>query len=48
MNCFGKPNMLLGNAVIYDEENIGSNGSFTEWNDARSDNFTFGEQGKPD
>ena len=39
---------LLGNAAIYDgmQKTFSSNGSFTEWGDARSDNFTFGGTGE--
>jgi len=39
---------LLGNASIYDgmQKTFSSNGSFTEWGDARSDNFTFGGTGE--
>lgn len=38
----------LGNAAIYDgiQKTFSSNGSFTEWGDARSDNFTFGGTGE--
>ena len=38
----------LGNAAIYDamQKTFSSNGSFTEWADARSDNFTFGGTGE--
>src|SRR6185503_19798083 len=38
----------LGVAAIYDEmqKTFSSNGSFTEWGDARSDNFTFGGTGE--
>jgi len=37
----------LGNAAIYDgiQKAFSSNGSFTEWGDARSDNFTYGGTG---
>ena len=39
---------LLGNAAIYDgiQKTFSGNGSFTEWGDARSDNFTFGGTGE--
>ncbi len=39
---------ILGNAAIYDgmQKTFSSNGSFTEWGDARSDNFTFGGTGE--
>src|SRR4030095_214164 len=39
---------LLGHAAIYDgiQKTFSSNGSFTEWGDARSDNFTFGGTGE--
>jgi len=39
---------LLGNAAIYDgiQKTFSSNGSFTEWGDARSDNFTYGGTGE--
>ena len=39
---------LLGNAAIYDgmQKTFSSNGSFTEWGDARSDNLTFGGTGE--
>ena len=38
----------LGNAAIYDgiQKTFSSNGSFTEWGDARSDNFTYGGTGE--
>ncbi|TMI74265.1 MAG: RagB/SusD family nutrient uptake outer membrane protein [Bacteroidetes bacterium] len=38
----------LGVAAIYDEiqKTFSSGGSFTEWGDARSDNFTFGGTGE--
>ncbi len=38
----------LGIAAIYDamQKTFSSNGSFTEWADARSDNFTFGGTGE--
>jgi hypothetical protein len=38
----------LGNAAIYDgiQKALSSNGSFTEWGDARSDNFTYGGTGE--
>ncbi len=38
----------LGNAAIYDgiQKTFSGNGSFTEWGDARSDNFTFGGTGE--
>ena len=38
----------LGVAAIYDamQKTFSSNGSFTEWADARSDNFTFGGTGE--
>src|SRR5437868_11567620 len=38
----------LGVAAIYDEmqKTFSSGGSFTEWADARSDNFTFGGTGE--
>src|SRR4030095_8974421 len=38
----------LGNAAIYDgiQKALSSNGSFTEWGDSRSDNFTFGGTGE--
>src|SRR5215216_4913869 len=38
----------LGNAAIYDgiQKTLSSNGSFTEWGDARSDNFTYGGTGE--
>lgn len=37
----------LGNAAIYDgvQKTFSGNGSFTEWGDARSDNFTYGGTG---
>ena len=37
----------LGNAAIYDgiQKAFSSNGSFIEWGDARSDNFTYGGTG---
>ncbi|HTD92307.1 MAG TPA: RagB/SusD family nutrient uptake outer membrane protein [Chitinophagaceae bacterium] len=39
---------LAGNAAIYDgvQKTFSSNGSFTEWGDARSDNFTYGGTGE--
>lgn len=38
----------LGNAAIYDgiQKSFSSGGSFVEWADARSDNFTFGGTGE--
>src|SRR6476619_1902918 len=38
----------LGNAAIYDgiQKTFSGNGSFTEWGDARSDNFTYGGTGE--
>jgi len=38
----------LGNAAIYDglQKSLSGNGSFTEWGDARSDNFTYGGTGE--
>src|SRR6266487_2794426 len=38
----------LGNAAIYDgiQKTFSSNGSFTEWGDARSDNLTYGGTGE--
>jgi hypothetical protein len=39
---------LAGNAAIYDgiQKTFSSNGSYTEWGDARSDNFTYGGTGE--
>lgn len=37
---------LAGNAAIYDGMQKTFSGSFTEWGDARSDNFTFGGTGE--
>ena len=39
---------LLGNAANYDgiQKSFSGNGSFTEWGDARSDNFTYGGTGE--
>src|ERR1700733_7194119 len=38
----------LGNAAIYDgvQKTFTTNGSFTDWGDARSDNFTYGGTGE--
>src|SRR5947208_4132 len=38
----------FGNAAIYDgiQKAFSTNGSFTEWGDARSDNFTYGGTGE--
>lgn len=37
---------LLGNAAIYDGVQKTLSGNFTDWGDARSDNFTFGGTGE--
>lgn len=37
---------LLGNAAIYDGIQKTLSGNFTDWGDARSDNFTFGGTGE--
>lgn len=36
----------LGNAAIYDGVQKALNGNYTDWGDARSDNFTFGGTGE--
>ena len=37
---------LTGNAAIYDGVQKALSGNYTEWGDARSDNFTFGGTGE--